>query len=146
MPRASTRPTTASTKRRGQHRKAGGGGGETNAQHVYRHVPIIQVLGKMHKAGEKKLQHRLLELSPDTVRAMGNISLNALNDRIPMTPAQKRLFQAKLPHLQKLAAGKGSVAAKRKVVQEGGLAPILAFLAPLAMKMILGRVFRSNNE
>ena len=63
----------------------------SSVQQVYRQVPVIQVLGKLSKGGgvNKKLQGKILELSPETVRAVGNITLNALNNHIPMSTRQK---------------------------------------------------------
>ena len=114
-----------------------------SAQQVYRHIPIIQLLGKINKAGDpasRKMQGRILELSPETVRAMGNITLNALNDRIPMTKKQKAELGKRMAQAKKLAAPGGSMVAKRKIIQEGGFLPLLGSLIPAAVG-ILGSLF-----
>ena len=111
----------------------------SSAQQVYRYLPVIQILGKLNKSGDplsRRLQGKVLELSPETVRAVGNITLNALNDRLPMTARQKKELQKRHVQAQKLAATSGSVAGKRKIIQEGGFLPLIAGLVPAAVSLL----------
>ena len=122
-----------------RRKKKSKGGAVSNAYQVYRHIPIIQLLGKLNRLGDpasRRMQDKVLQLSPDTVRAMGNITLNALNDRIPMTSKQKSEFQRHQVAAKTLARPNGSIHAKKKVIQEGGFLPILAALAPAAASII----------
>ena len=114
----------------------------SSVQQVYRHVPVIQVLGKLSKGGgvNKKLQGKILELSPETVRAVGNITLNALNNHIPMSARQKTELMKRESEARKLAAPTGSLAAKRKIIQEGGFLPFLAPLLPIVAGIVARQI------
>ena len=150
MPRSSTHPKAGLEKTKKQSgsrtKRGGGGGGDGSSAHeVYRHIPVIQMLGKINKdpRGGRRICARMLELSPSTVRAMGNITLNALNDRVPMTARQRKEFQKHLPNLQKLASPKTSVSGKRKVIQEGGaIFPLIASIIPAVAGLVASAVRR----
>ena len=136
MPRNTTKPTAG---RRPHARKIKPKSVDSSAQQVYRHIPKIQLLEKMNRAGDpstRKMQGRILELSPETVRAMGNITLNALNNKIPMTKKQKGELEKRMTQAKKLAARGGSLSEKRKIVQEGGFFPLLASIIPAAAGII----------
>ena len=114
----------------------------SSVQQVYRQVPVIQVLGKLSKGGgvNKKLQGKILELSPETVRAVGNITLNALNNHIPMSTRQKSELMKREAEARKLAAPNGSLAVKRKIIQEGGFPPFLASLIPIVAGIVARQI------
>ena len=114
----------------------------SSVQQVYRQVPVIQVLGKLSKGGgiNRKLQGKILELSPETVRAVGNITLNALNNHIPMSTRQKSELMKRESEARKLAAPNGSLAVKRKIIQEGGFLPFLAPLLPIVAGIVARQI------
>ena len=114
----------------------------SSVQHVYRQVPGIQVLGKLSNGGgvNRKLQGKILELSPETVRAVGNITLNALNNHIPMSTRQKSELMKREAEARKLAAPNGSLAVKRKIIQEGGFLPFLAPLLPIVAGIVARQI------
>ena len=119
----------------------------TPAQQVYRHIPMIQLLTKMNKMTDpaiRRLKGRVLQLSPDTVRVMGNITLNALNDRIPMTAKQKKELQRLMPQVKTLASPRGSITNKSKVIQEGGFLPLIGGLLPAIASTIGSALFETT--
>lgn len=123
-----------------------GGNSPTSAYEVYRQIPVIKILGKMSKNGDptsRKMQGKILELSPDTVKAMGNITLNALYDRIPMSAKMKKELEKRSAMAKKLAAPHGSIAQKRKIIQEGGFLPFLAGIIP-AVTSLIGSLISSK--
>ena len=119
-------------------------------QKVFNHIPIIRLIDKVGKPStphNRRLQGRMLELSPETVRVMGNITLNALNNTFPLSPRQKKLLFKREAAARVLASNTSSLIKKRHAIQKGGLLlPILTALPALMSAMSIMRGVANNNS
>lgn len=87
----------------------------SSADLVRNHLPIIQT---MKKAKNAKLRSQILDLSPNTVKAMGSIADNVLRGNIPLARRHTLLINKNQKQLTRLA--KCSVAEKKRILQQKG--------------------------
>ena len=101
------------------------------ARQVYQHIPLIETV---RKAKNPRLRGQILQLSPSTVRAISNLTANAVNGNLPLsksTVSQIQKMQKKMT-----AVTKGSLDSRAKAIQDGGFLPLLGKLVPIAAGVI----------
>lgn len=91
-----------------------------------------------------KVAHEVLRHAPDpVVKALCNISLNAVKGDVQFTPAQRKLFRKHKPAILALSDRSKSIATKRRVLQQRGAGIWIPALAG-AITALLGNSLVSS--
>ena len=77
---------------------------------------------------------------PGLVKCLCECALNILKGNVPITAAQKRKLSRHKADLRSLAQAKTSAKKKKKILQKGGILPILAKVALPVFTTLLGSV------
>lgn len=111
------------------------------AHQVYQHIPLIETI---RKAKNPRLRGQILQLSPSTVRAISNLTTNAVNGNLPLsksTITQMQKMQKKVN-----AVTKGTLESRAKAIQDGGFLPILGKLIPIAAGVIASLIGSNRKD
>lgn len=111
------------------------------AYEVYQHIPIIETV---RKAKNPHLRGQILQLSPSTVRAISNLTVNAASGNLPLSKSTQKQLEKMNKHVQ--AVTKGTMESRRKAIQQGGFLPLLAKLVPIAAGVIGSLIGGSRRE
>jgi len=85
---------------------------------------------------DRCVNRKIIERSPDSViKTLCNVALNAERGDIKLSPGQKKLFGKHRGLISKLTNKKLSLATKRKIIQKGGIWPILI---PALISAVIG--------
>ena len=85
---------------------------------------------------DRCVNRKILERAPDSViKNVCNAALNAERGDVKLTPSQKKLFAKHRGLISKLTNKKLSLATKRRIIQKGGIWPILI---PAILSAVIG--------
>jgi len=114
----------------------------SNASFVHQHLPLIHT---MKKTKNLRLRNQILDLSPDTVKALASIAENAVQGNIPLSKGQRLLINKNQKQLCSLF--RATPVNKKKILQQkgGGIFGVLSTILP-AVVGALGSVLGSNKS
>ena len=86
------------------------------------------------------IEHILRKADPALVKAICNAANMVTQADIPLSRGQKQLFSKYRPVLAALTDRDTSLQKKQKIVQSGGLLPILAAILPAVIRSVISTV------
>lgn len=109
------------------------------SKRLKKYAPTLQFLSKCDKHTAASI---VKSSKPDFISCVSDICHNVLQDRVKLTPKEKKALAKHKAKLRKLASSKTTQKTKRELIQKGGVFGILLktiapILAPL-VKTFLG--------
>ena len=97
---------------------------------VKRNLPLLKMLTTSKPAATKAIL-----TDPVLIRAICECCHNVLKGNVPLTPRQKKRLARYKKKLRQLSDRKTSIKRKRKILQTGGIAPLVAALLPAILPL-----------